>query len=51
MGRLKKYNTEDEKKQAVREASKKYYWANKELIDKKRRDKYGIRIQTCAARQ
>lgn len=33
MGRLKKYNTEEEKKQANKEACRKYYCKNKESQD------------------
>ena len=40
MGRLKKYNTEEEKKAANKLAASKYYWKNKETIDSKIRKKY-----------
>lgn len=33
MGRLKKYLTDQEKKEAANAASKKYYWKNKKKID------------------
>ena len=35
MGRIKKYQTEDELILKQREYSKKYYWSNKEEIDEK----------------
>lgn len=35
MGRLKKYKTAEEKAEMHRQASKKYYWENKDEQDKK----------------
>ena len=35
MGRLKKYHTEEDKKEAKRAAVRKYYWKNKEACDKR----------------
>lgn len=35
MGRLKKYFSTEEKKEAAKAASKKYYWKNKDKIDSK----------------
>ena len=50
MGRIKKYNNIEEKKEANRIAARKYYWNNKESIDLKMRKKYkkknGNRIST-----
>lgn len=40
MGRLKKYNTLEDKKEAQRSWSRKYYWKNKKSIDKKANRKY-----------
>ena len=40
MGRIKKYQTEDERILKQREYSKKYYWSNKEKIDEKLKQKY-----------
>ena len=40
MGRIKKYQTEDERILKQREYSKEYYWSNKEKIDEKLKQKY-----------
>ena len=40
MGRIKKYSTKEEKLQAQKEWSKKYYWKNKEQEDEKARQRY-----------
>jgi len=40
MGRLKKYQTAVEKQASRNEASKKYYWKNKEQEDEKARKRY-----------
>lgn len=40
MGRLKKYNTPEEKKAANLVASKAYYWRNKEARDQQSRINY-----------
>ena len=40
MGRLKKYKTEDEKKEAQKKWAKEYYYRNKEKINKKAMEKY-----------
>lgn len=40
MGRTKKYTTPEERKQAQLEASKKFYWLNKEQEDEKARERY-----------
>ena len=40
MGRLKKYKTDEERKEAQRRWSKKYYWKNKEKIDDKNKARY-----------
>ena len=40
MGRLKKYQTEEQRIQKQLEYSKTYYWKNKEKIDEKLREKY-----------
>ena len=44
MGRLKKYNTLEEKSEAIREASKKYYWKNKKACDNRSRKNYKNRV-------
>lgn len=40
MGRKKKYNTEEERREAQREWNKKYYLKNKEKINAHRMKKY-----------
>lgn len=40
MGRLKKYSTEDEKKEAQKNWAKEYYYRNKEKINKIAMEKY-----------
>jgi hypothetical protein len=40
MGRLKKYSTEEEKKDAQKKWSNEYYYRNKEIINKKAMEKY-----------
>lgn len=40
MGRKKKYNTEEEKKEAQREWNRQYYLKNKEKINSHRMKKY-----------
>jgi hypothetical protein len=40
MGRIKKYQTKEEKLQAQKEWSKKYYWKNKEQEDEKAKHRY-----------
>lgn len=40
MGRIKKYLTPEDKKQARADASKRYYWNNKEQEDEKARQRY-----------
>ena len=40
MGRVKKYKSIEDKKNANNIASKKYYWKNKETIDKRAKEKY-----------
>ena len=40
MGRLKKYNTEEERKEANRQKAKRYYWKNKEKVDAKNKARY-----------
>lgn len=45
MGRIKKYQTEDERILKQREYSKKYYWSNKEKIDEKLKQKYHRNLQ------
>lgn len=40
MGRMKKYNTEEEKKQAQRVWSQNYYRKNKKQIDEKAKSRY-----------
>lgn len=40
MGRLKKYQTLEEKQASRNEASKKYYWKNKLQEDEKARERY-----------
>ena len=45
MGRTKKYNTIEEKKLAQCQASKEYYWRNKEQEDEKARQRYYRNLQ------
>lgn len=40
MGRLKKYSTEEEKKDAQKKWANEYYYRNKEKINKKAMEKY-----------
>ena len=40
MGRLKKYSTEDEKREAQKKWANEYYYRNKEKINKKAMEKY-----------
>jgi hypothetical protein len=40
MGRIKKYSTEDEKKEAQKKWAKEYYYRNKNIINKKTMEKY-----------
>lgn len=40
MGRIKKYQTPEEKQKARANASKRYYWKNKEQEDEKARQRY-----------
>jgi hypothetical protein len=40
MGKLKKYLTDEERKEAYRLSSKAYYWKNKDRIDKRQKEKY-----------
>ena len=45
MGRIKKYLTPEEKQASRTNASKKYYWKNKEQEDEKARQRYHRNIQ------
>ncbi len=45
MGRIKKYQTEDERILKQREYSKKYYWKNKEKQDAKAKQRYYRNLQ------
>ncbi len=40
MGRLKKYQTEEEKQAVKRQRAQEYYWTNKEQQDEKARQRY-----------
>lgn len=40
MGRIKKYSTEYEKKEAQKKWAKEYYYRNKNIINKKTMEKY-----------
>ena len=40
MGRKKKYNTLEEKREAQNQWAREYYERNKDLIDKKAKEKY-----------
>jgi len=40
MGRKKKYNTLEEKKEAQKKWCKEYYERNKEILDKKAKERY-----------
>lgn len=45
MGRIKKYLTPEEKQKSKSEASKRYYWKNKEQEDEKARKRYYRNLQ------
>lgn len=45
MGRLRKYNTEEEGKEAHRQFVKTHYWKNKERLDKEAKERYQIKKQ------
>ena len=45
MGRIKKYQTEEERIQKQLEYSKKYYWKNKEEVDEKAKQRYHRNLQ------
>ena len=45
MGRLKKYQTEEEKQAVKRKRAREYYWTNKEQQDEKARERYRRNIQ------
>lgn len=45
MGRIKKYQTLEEKQEADKQASKRYYWKNKEKEDEKARKRYHRNLQ------
>ena len=40
MGRVKKYNTVEEKLDAKRKRAKEYYWTNKEKCDEQAKKRY-----------
>jgi hypothetical protein len=40
MGRLKKYNTDEEKKDAQRKWVREYYYRNKDSLNKRQMEKY-----------
>jgi len=40
MGRLKKYNTAEEKKEAQQKWVREYYYRNKEFLNKRQMEKY-----------
>lgn len=39
MGRIKKYQTEEEKQLVKKQRAKEYYWNNKEKCDEKQRER------------
>lgn len=45
MGRLRKYNTEEEGKEAHRQFVKNHYWKNKERLDKEAKERYQSKIK------
>lgn len=45
MGRLKKYQTEEEKQAVKRQRAREYYWINKEQEDEKARQRYRRNLQ------
>jgi hypothetical protein len=45
MGRLKKYMTDDEKKEVQKKWAKEYYYRNKEKINKKTMEKYYEKVR------
>jgi len=46
MGRLRKYNTEEESKEAQRQFARNYYWKNKERLDKEAKERYQNKIKS-----
>ena len=44
MGRIKKYHTEEERKEANRQKAKRYYWKNKEKVDAKAKERYWQKV-------
>ncbi len=44
MGRLKKYKTEDELKEARLKWPRRYYWKNKEKVDARARNRYRKKV-------
>jgi hypothetical protein len=46
MGRLRKYNTEEEGKEAQRQFARNYYWKNKERLDKEAKERYQNKIKS-----
>lgn len=45
MGRLKKYQTEEEKQAVKRQRARDYYWNNKEQEDEKAKQRYHRNLQ------
>lgn len=45
MGRLKKYNTDEEKKTAQQKWVREYYYRNKESLNKRQMEKYYEKIR------
>ncbi len=45
MGRLKKYQTEEEKQAVKRQRAREFYWTNKEQQDEKARERYRRNLQ------
>jgi len=43
VGRIRKYNTPEEKKAAQNKAAMDYYWKNKKAINKKHKERYNGR--------
>lgn len=46
MGRIKKYQTPEEKKQAKKQRAHEYYWDNKEKQDERAKQRYRDKMGT-----
>ena len=51
MGRIKKYQTEEEKQNVKKQRARDYYWKNKEQEDEKARQRYYRNLQNNQSRR